>query len=114
MNRATFFPALFAILFFFVGCISFSAEAQTDAPPLTNSPAPAATQAPAPAPADTSSAPAERPATYTVVAGDSLWSIAHKFDTSIKKLKALNKLKSNLLKPGQVLKIPPATETEPA
>jgi LysM repeat protein len=51
---------------------------------------------------------AERPATYTVVSGDSLWLIAHKFHTSVKKLKKLNSLTTNNLKPGQVLQIPPA------
>jgi LysM repeat protein len=57
---------------------------------------------------------AERPATYTVVSGDTLWDISRKFDTSIKKLKALNHLKKNNLKPGQVLKIPTAGSAKAA
>jgi cell wall-associated NlpC family hydrolase len=52
-----------------------------------------------------------RPTTYTVVAGDTLWDLAHKFNTSIRSIKKLNKLKKDHLKPGQVLKIPPARAT---
>ncbi len=43
---------------------------------------------------------------YTVVAGDSLWSIAKKFNTTVDQIKQLNNLSSNTLKIGQVLKIP--------
>ena len=46
------------------------------------------------------------PNTYTVVAGDSLYSIAKKFNTSVNELKRLNNLSSNLLTIGQVLKVP--------
>ena len=44
--------------------------------------------------------------TYTVVSGDSLWSIANKYDTTVDALKSLNGLSSNLLSIGQELKIP--------
>lgn len=44
--------------------------------------------------------------TYKVLSGDSLYSIAKKLDTSVDELKKLNKLTSNLLKIGQVLKVP--------
>ncbi len=44
--------------------------------------------------------------TYKVKQGDSLWSIANKFDNlSVKSLKELNNLRGNKLKPGMVLKI---------
>lgn len=43
---------------------------------------------------------------YTVVSGDSLWSIAKKYKTSVDKLKQINNLNSNLLSIGQILKIP--------
>ena len=36
--------------------------------------------------------------TYTVVSGDSLWSIAKKFDTTVNEIKRLNNLSNNLLK----------------
>jgi len=41
--------------------------------------------------------------TYTVQKGDSLYSIARKFDTTVDILKDLNNLASNLLKIGQIL-----------
>ena len=43
---------------------------------------------------------------YTVVLGDSLWSIAKKFGITVDDLKNINNLSSNLLKIGQVLNIP--------
>ncbi len=91
------------------------AFAQTNAAPAA---------APAPAPAETTPAPttpaatapaagdasAERPTTYTVAQGDSLWTIAHKYGTTVVKLRKANNLKKGaLLHPGQVLQLPPAT-----
>ena len=86
-----------------------AAPADTNAAPV----APAATPAPT-APPDTNApsatAPTERPSTYTIAQGDSLWSIAHKYGTTVVKLRKLNNLKKGaLLHPGQVLQIPPAT-----
>lgn len=43
---------------------------------------------------------------YTVRAGDSLWSIAQKFNTTVAAIKALNNLTSDALSIGQVLQIP--------
>jgi 5'-nucleotidase/UDP-sugar diphosphatase len=83
---------------------SSTPSAATPNPSATPSVAPDSTTPAAPA------AETPRPATYTVVSGDTLWDISRKFDTSIRKLKKLNNLKKNNLKPGQVLKIPPATK----
>ena len=44
--------------------------------------------------------------TYTVVKGDSLFSIAKEFNTSVKALKELNNLTSNLLTIGQQILVP--------
>lgn len=44
--------------------------------------------------------------TYIVQSGDSLWSIAKKFNISVEELKSYNNLFSNLLSIGQVLEIP--------
>lgn len=46
------------------------------------------------------------PLKYTVVKGDTLYSIANKFNTSVNKLKELNNLGSNVLSVGQILTIP--------
>ena len=43
---------------------------------------------------------------YTVVSGDSLYKIANRFNTSVSEIINLNKLSSNNLSIGQILKIP--------
>ena len=43
---------------------------------------------------------------YKVVSGDTLYGIARKRGTSVAKIKAANGLKSDLIRPGQVLRIP--------
>ena len=48
---------------------------------------------------------------YIVKSGDSLYSIAKKYNTSIDKIKQLNNLNSNLLSIGQTLKIPNSNNT---
>lgn len=49
--------------------------------------------------------------TYIVKSGDSLWSIASKNNTTVDKLKDINKLNSNLLSIGQKLLIPKSSNT---
>ncbi len=44
--------------------------------------------------------------TYTVVKGDSLWSIARKYNTTVDAIKQLNNLTSNVITVGQTLQIP--------
>ncbi|MGA1846381.1 LysM peptidoglycan-binding domain-containing protein [Deferribacter abyssi] len=43
---------------------------------------------------------------YLIRKGDTLWSIANKFNTSVEKIKITNKLKTTLLIPGTYIKIP--------
>ncbi len=49
---------------------------------------------------------------YIVQRGDSLWSIAKKFNISVNKLKTLNNLSTNMLKIGQKLIIPEQEDYE--
>lgn len=44
--------------------------------------------------------------TYIVKKGDSLYSIAQKYNTTIGAIKAVNELTGNILQPGQIIKLP--------
>lgn len=61
-----------------------------------------------------SSPPATGGTTYTVKAGDTMYSIANRFNTTVSKLAAANNIVNvNLLRIGQVLKIPGTSTTPP-
>ena len=49
--------------------------------------------------------------TYTVQRGDTLYSIAEKYNTTVDEIKRLNNLSSNTLTIGQILKIPTTSNT---
>ncbi len=55
---------------------------------------------------DSAAKSAERPSTYRVRRGDSLWEIAQRFGVSVRELKAFNKLSSHILAVGMVIQIP--------
>jgi cell wall-associated NlpC family hydrolase len=106
-NRNLLAPILCAVALSFVAGSPGLSEAQTAAPGPAY-PAPTAKAAPP----TTTTGPAVAPSTarhtiaYTVVAGDSLTGIAKKFNTTRKRLEALNNLAGNKVTPGQVLLIP--------
>lgn len=56
-----------------------------------------------------SAKPRDKIIEYEVLGGDNLASISKKFDLSIDTIKWANNLKSDTIKPGQILKIPPIT-----
>lgn len=65
---------------------------------------------PTPAPTPTSTVPE----TYTVVAGDTLWDIAERFDTTIAAIVELNGLAdADAIEIGQMLKLPGSAGTTP-
>jgi LysM repeat protein len=72
----------------------------TGTPATTATPSPAASASVEPSPA------ASFRTTYTVKKGDTLIGIANKYKTTAAKIRALNGMKNNTLKIGQVLKIP--------
>ncbi len=49
--------------------------------------------------------------THVVIGGDSLYSIARKYNTTVDEIKRLNNLTSNTLSIGQVLKIPSSSDS---
>jgi LysM repeat protein len=53
-----------------------------------------------------SSSSSSKSKTYTVQKGDTLYGIANKKKTSVAKIKSANALKTDMIKPGQTLKIP--------
>ena len=56
-----------------------------------------------------SAKPRDKVIEYSVVSGDTLASIAKRFDISIDTIKWANDLKTDIIKPGQILKIAPIT-----
>ena len=113
---------------------SGSPQPDTSAGGAATSPSPSAVASPSPAPAVTGTPPAPSPSTpasptttgtpsatapttpttsptaaarrYTVRSGDTLSSIAARFGTTVKAIRAANDLSGNVIRPGQLLVIP--------
>ena len=77
----------------------------TVSPSPSVSPKPTRTPRPSVKPSPSASLPAGS-TTYTVKSGDTLSGIAAQFGTTVQAIKSLNGLTSNVIHPGQVLKIP--------
>jgi LysM repeat protein len=104
-NRTSASPILCVLVLSLVANPALLSKADPGIPNSTYS-APAANPAPTPAASGGAAAPtAKHTIAYTVVAGDSLTSIAQKFNTTRKQLKKLNHLTTSTVKPGQVLQI---------
>lgn len=111
-----------------------TADASIPTPPPASAPkaetTPSTVSAPAPAPKADSPAPAKKESVvvgetkksapapapakvsvHKVVKGDTLTSLAKKYDTSVENLKSANGLKSDNIALGQSLKIPASTQT---
>lgn len=58
--------------------------------------------------------PVETPATHTVKKGDTLYSLAKKYNMSVAELKTLNNLKKDVLTIGQVLKVKKVEDSKPS
>ncbi|MFC7322607.1 LysM peptidoglycan-binding domain-containing protein [Halobacillus campisalis] len=62
-----------------------------------------------------STAPPNSPATYTVKSGDTLYSIARKYNTTVSEITSVNQIRNAaLIQVGQVLTIPNGSTSEPA
>lgn len=105
MTRRTLVPA--AVL-----ALALAGCGGDDAPDESPSPSPTAAVSPSPAPEPTEDAQAApdkqaQTRTYEVKDGDTLSAIAQRFDTTVKELVRLNKIKDkHAIKSGQELKVP--------
>jgi LysM repeat protein len=82
--------------------------------PTVSKPDPTPTRTPAPTASPTPSPTTSSATSYTVKSGDTLSGIAARFGTTAKRLRNLNNLSSDLIRIGQVLKLPGASTPAPA
>ncbi len=86
------------------GSYSPSTPATTSSVPYQ--PIPNVSQPITPSPAYTPSAPTAQEGSHTVAAGDSLWSLARKYGSSIEAIQSANSLNDTVIRTGQTLIIP--------
>jgi LysM repeat protein len=89
------------------GIESTSSSQPPPAAPVNQGILPTITPHPNPGvPADSTGQPLIGPTTYTVVAGDTLFGISRKYNTTVDAIMRVNNLNSYIIQPGQVLSIP--------
>jgi cell wall-associated NlpC family hydrolase len=110
-NRTPASPILCALVLSLAYNLPLHSQAETSVSALAAASTPAAPIAPVIATTATvqvnpTPSVAKNTTAYTVLAGDSLTSIAKRFNTTRKKLKALNNLAASTVKPGQTIQVP--------
>lgn len=85
-----------------------SLASNTSSPPKSKAaPEPKYTPPPAPAPPKPKPAPKKAEARYhTIAKGDTLWGISRRYKVGIAAIKSANGLSTDLIRPGQTLRIP--------
>jgi len=85
---------------------SMTVASNSTKPSKTTAP-PVYTPAPAPKPKPKPPAPQKKSARYhTIAKGDTLWDISRRYKVSISEIKSANGLSSDLIRPGQTLRLP--------
>jgi LysM repeat protein len=106
-------PVAALVVSLFAGCASQNSAPTAAQAAQQPAAMPVYANEPMPEPVPVTSAAPETPMVtvdYIVQSGDSLWKIANRHQTSVARIKELNGLTSDVIRPGQKLAVPqPAT-----